>query len=167
MRSLSCCIVSCNSGKEQFSTCLATYCFILWEGVKFMKKLYRTTSIVGFALMSIPLLFTFQYVTQPSHISYLGFAIVSFLLAGILLSFNVIDIIKLNSLKKNGQCFSLKIISLAPIKVLHVRGFYTFRIISEYKDGDGIKHKIHTVAYSVLDFFPHSNSTFKIRVFLY
>ena len=121
-----------------------------------MKKLYRTTSIVGFSLMSISLLFAFQYITQPSRISYLGFAIVSFVLAGVLLSFNVIDSIKLSSLKKNGQCFRLKIISLVPIKILHVRGFYTFRIISEYEDGDGIKHKIRTVAYSVLDFFPHS-----------
>lgn len=125
-----------------------------------MKKLYRTTSIVGFSLMPIPLLFLFKYATQSSHISYLGFAIVSFLLAGILLSFNVIDVIKLNSLKKNSQCFSLKIISLAPVNALHVRGFYTFRIIAEYKDSDGVRHKIHTVAYSVLDFFSHSKLEF-------
>lgn len=120
-----------------------------------MKKLYRTTSIVGFSLMPVPLFFLWNYATQQSHILYLRFAIISFLLVGILLSFNAIDVIKLNSLKKNGQCFSLRIISLAPINVIHVRGFYTFRIIAEYKDGNGIKHKIHTVAYSVLDFCSH------------
>lgn len=121
-----------------------------------MKKLYRTTSIIGFSLMSIPLILTLQYIIQPSQSLYLAFALVSFLLASIFLLLNLIDSIKLSNFKKKGHCLSLKIISIIPIKILHVRGFYTFRIISEYKDSDGVNHRIHTAMYSVLNSCPQS-----------
>lgn len=117
-----------------------------------MKKLYRTTSIVGFSLMSVPLLFIFQYIAQPSHILYLGGAAASFLFACILLSFDIMNAVRLNNLKRNGRSFPLKVISLQPIKLLHVRGFYTFKLISEYDDDSGVRHNLCTPAYSVLDF---------------
>ena len=121
-----------------------------------MKKIYRTTSIVGLSLMSVPLFFVFQYSIYSQNILYFRFVIITFLLAITLLSFKIIDGIKLSMLKNSSQCFRLKIISLSPIKFLHVRGFYIFRIIAEYNDNDGVNHKINSALYSVLDFSTHS-----------
>lgn len=117
-----------------------------------MKRTYRTTSIVGVSLMSIPMLCIVGYVIQPSHIWYIICAIISFLLICILLSFNIVDVIRLGRLKKSGRCFNLRIIKCEPVKLIHVRGFYTFRIISEYEDDDGVKHTIRTPAYSISKF---------------
>lgn len=117
-----------------------------------MKRIYRTTSIVGVSLMSIPMLCVVGYVIQGFHIWYIICAIISFLLICIFLLFNIVEVIRLGRLKKIGRCFGLRIIKCEPVKFIHIRGFYTFRVISEYEDDDGVKHTIRTPAYSVSKF---------------
>lgn len=60
-----------------------------------------------------------------------------------------IDLSKLNRLKKGGICYSVRLISIQPSKLIHIRGFFTFKIFGEYTDSNGKTHKIFTHMYSI------------------
>lgn len=117
-----------------------------------MKKAHRTISIVGISLMCIPVLSISSYFFQAARTWKIGFTIVSFLIACLFVSFEITDTIKLNCMKKSGHHFELTVNRIEPVKLVHVRGFYTFRLIAEYEDQEKICHRIHTPVYSVLKF---------------
>lgn len=143
-----------------------------------MKPIIRTSTITGITLILIGLSFTLVgYFTRIDFFTLTyWFDVISLAVGVILLLFTFVNKIKLNHLKKNGKCYSAKLTSINQSMLIHVRGFFTFKILCQYEDSDKRKHKIATPMYSVIrkakinlndstNFFPLTNQP-KINVYV-